>query len=105
MTVWIAQCLCPMRHAILAASGEAADEAEAIKEFRNPLAEGIALALRIGVLNPWCSICNAKPETWDIELGRTSFATMAEAEPSLRKLQDEQMATRALFGDMKGPKH
>jgi hypothetical protein len=105
MSVWIAQCLCPARHAILAAAGECDSEAEAIKLVRAPLTETIADLLELQQLNPWCGLCNAHAETWIVELGRTRFATMAEAEPMLRQNEVSQQAARIVFGDMKGPKH
>ena len=101
VSVWLAQCLCPSRHAILAASCEAETEAEATREAHKPLTEAIALALSLGVINPWCSLCHAKAETWTIELGRTQFATMAEAKPAFEQNEREQAAVRAIFGDMK----
>lgn len=101
MSVWIAQCLCPDRHTIMAAAGEATDQADATEHIRDPLARAVGAAVETSAINPWCGICHAKFETWDVELGRTQFATMAEASPSLKRLGDEQAAVRALFGDMK----
>lgn len=96
--VWIAQCLCPQRHAIMASSGEAQDEQDAA-----PLGEllrtEIDKALQSRVINPWCGLCRAKSETWHYELGRTRFRTMAEAEPHLKKAEAEQLLARLLFGD------
>jgi hypothetical protein len=99
--VWIAQCLCPMRHAILGGAGEAADEAEARAKVLNPLEGAVQEAIQIGALNPWCGLCHAKIETWTYEIGRTRFTSMPEAEPALRQNAREQAAVRALFGDMK----
>jgi len=99
--VWIAQCLCPDRHAILAASGEADSEPAAMSTIAWPLREAIEAALHTGVLNPWCGLCKAGSETWRYEVGRTRYRTMAEAENPLRENEAKQAATRAAFGDMK----
>lgn len=49
--VWIAQCLCPSRHTILAAAGEANSAGEAETKVRAPLREQLAELLRDKVLN------------------------------------------------------
>jgi hypothetical protein len=41
--VWIAQCLCPQRHAILTSAGEAADRDEAEDDIEQPLRGRIAV--------------------------------------------------------------
>jgi hypothetical protein len=101
VTVWIAQCLCPSRHAILAAVGEADDEQTAGKEIRAPLTETVADMLEDGVINRWCGLCGAKPETWHFEVARTPFATVEEAAPFLALSEARQAVTRAMWGDMK----
>jgi hypothetical protein len=100
MRVWIAQCLCPSRHAILACAGECDDEAEAIRRVRAPLTETVSDLIALGQLNPWCGLCNAKSETWIFEVCCTRFANMAEAEPILRDNELSQMATNAWFADI-----
>lgn len=99
--VWIAQCLCPQRHAILATAGEADDEANAEVAIRAPLRATIGDLIELGQLNPWCGLCNAKADTWKYELTRSRFRTMEEGEPELRKAEAEQMVMAAVFGDMK----
>jgi len=99
--VWVAQCLCPQRHAILAAAGEADNHQEAEQSILRPLIEGVALAGMAGELNPWCGLCKAPKETWKCELQRTPYRTMKEAEPKLRQSEAEQAVTRDLWGDMK----
>jgi hypothetical protein len=98
--VWIAQCLCPSRHAILAASAEANGPREAEQNAMTPLKENIIAMLADRVINPWCAICHAKAETWRYDLGRTRFRTMEEAAPHLRQNEREQAVTRAVFGDI-----
>jgi hypothetical protein len=97
MTVWIAQCLCPARHAIAASFAEATGLASAEREVRRPLCLAVALALQAGDINPWCGLCGATSATWQYELARSRFATMADAEPEMRRLAAEQAATRAAY--------
>lgn len=98
--VWLAQCLCPSRHAILAASKEARTRAQAQTEIQQPLKAQIDSLLAAGSLNPWCGLCGAKAETWHYEVGRTRFRTMAEAEPELRKAENLNAVTAGLWGDL-----
>lgn len=100
MTVWICQCLCPERHCILAAVGEAESEQEADETVRIPLRRKIVESLTARTLNPWCALCNANRATWRYELRRTKFATLAEATPDLVQLQLQNMATNAVWGDL-----
>ena len=97
--VWICQCLCPSRHCIMAASGEANSEAAA-EHIKHALRRTVVEALRLGEINPWCAMCGAKRATWRYELGRTPFATAEEAQPHLERRQAENMAVNALFGDL-----
>jgi len=98
MTVWICQCLCPERHAILATVGEATTEAEADSGVRTPLRRAIMELLNAGKFNPWCAICGAQPHTWRYELGRTKFASIDEAMPALRETEAANMATNRALG-------
>jgi hypothetical protein len=100
--VWIAQCLCPRRHAILAAAGEAEDERTASDGLVEPLDRHVASLLASGEFDPWCGICRAPSDQWRIELRRTRFRSMAEAAPELVRLQAEQATTRAVLGGAKG---
>jgi hypothetical protein len=97
--VWIAQCLCPSRHAILAAAGEANSEAEAQSIRAALLCQTDELISREAI-NPWCAICGAKLETWTYEVGRTAFKTMAEAMPTLRQEETRNVLANAAFGDI-----
>lgn len=98
--VWIAQCLCPSRHAILGGAGEANDRAEAEELVLRPLERLIAECLAAGVLNPWCSLCGAKRESWKFEVARSRFKNMAEANPVMREEEEKQAITRAIWGDL-----
>lgn len=99
--VWIAQCLCPQRHAILAAADEADDREAAETIVLSPLRAGLAALMAAGTVNPWCGLCKAASETWSYELDRTRFATMAQAIPELRRCEAGQALTRAIFGEGK----
>jgi len=100
MTVWICQCLCPDRHCVLAAAGEADTEADAVERVRTPLRRDIVGLLRTGILNPWCALCNANRATWRYELRRTAFATMDEAAPYLKEVEAANLATNRAWGDL-----
>jgi hypothetical protein len=100
MALWIAQCLCPSRHCIVAATGEVETEAEAEREVRQPLRRDVVGMLASGAINPWCAICNANRATWRYEVRRTRFATMAEAAPELARLQAGNLAMNLLWGDI-----
>jgi hypothetical protein len=97
--VWIAQCLCPDRHCIIASAGEAESEAE-VEAIRAGLRRMIVEGLRSGTLTGWCGLCGAKRATWRYEVGRTRFASMAEAQPALDRLEAENLLTRAVWGDL-----
>lgn len=95
--VWIAQCLCPQRHAILAAAKEADDRSEAealIAQLRTQVTRMIGS----GTINPWCGLCQSPIESWLYELDRTRFATMREAMPALRFSEREQAELRRAIG-------
>lgn len=98
--VWICQCLCPSRHAILAAAGEADSEDEARRTVRQQLRRLVVTMLRSGALGGECSLCGAKRATWKYELGRTLFATMDEAAPRLKEIEAANLAANALYGEI-----
>lgn len=96
---WIAQCLCPKRHAILAASREEETREAAELTVLAPLREQIAELLAIGAINPWCGLCQSPSDAWTYELGRTRFPSMEEAMPELRRVEAQQAALRAAAGE------
>jgi hypothetical protein len=97
--VWIAQCLCPQRHCIMAAADEAESQTIAERTVLAELRRKVADMLADNVLNPWCGLCRAPHSTWRYEVGRTSFATLPEALPSLLEKEAEQRTTAARLGD------
>jgi hypothetical protein len=96
--VWIAQCLCPQRHAILAAANEADDRSEA-EELVTQLRTQVTRMIGSGTLNPWCGLCGTPRERWLYEVERTRFATMREAMPALRFSEREQAELRRASAD------
>lgn len=95
--VWIAQCLCPQRHAILAAANEADDRKEA-EDLIAQLRTQVTRMIGSGTFNPWCGLCKAPIESWFYELRRMPFHSMQEAEPVLRQSERAQASTRRAFG-------
>lgn len=87
--VWLAQCLCPQDHAILAISAEMED-ALAAESLATQVRQNVASFLADRVFNPWCGICRAPPSTWRYEVVRTRFASMWEARPVLQIMEEEQ---------------
>lgn len=97
--VWIAQCLCPQRHAILAAAREVEERPGAEIGLIEPLRTQIKMLVGSKTINPWCGLCKAPIESWRYELNRTPYTTMAEAQPMLMESQREQAEVRRIFGD------
>jgi hypothetical protein len=96
--VWIAQCLCPQRHAILAAAGVAHDRADAELTVLGPLIGRVRKLCTDEIINPWCGLCKAPEADWRYEVGRTRFTSMAEAETTLRGSEAAQSIVRRAFG-------
>ena len=99
--VWVAQCLCPQRHAIMAAANEARDRDHA-QRLLVELERAIEDWLAKGVINPWCGICHAKQETWRYEVGRTRWETLDEANAALAQTAAENITAGILFGEVLG---
>lgn len=98
-TVWIVQCLCPRRHAILAGANMAEDKAEAQDVLLTPFRDQVASLLLDRTIDPWCLLCKAPTETWFYEIKRTRFRSMEEAMPELRQMEDENAIARLLLGN------
>ncbi len=98
--VWIAQCLCPERHCIMAAATTAETEREARDAVLRPLRNAINQVLAIGAMNPWCALCGAEQPKWTFELGVTAWSNLEEANKELRRAEAEQLALGAIFGDI-----
>lgn len=96
--VWIAQVLCPARHAILATSGVASNQSDAEESLLTPLVALIHQLIADDTINPWCDICSAPSDRWTHEVGRTRWRTMDEAQPHLEAAQEANLAANAAFG-------
>lgn len=98
--VWVAQLLCgDNRHMIAGLAGECDDEQDADRVLGRPLWPQVE---RLGV-NPWCAICGSPREKWRVELGRTVWKTMDEANKPLKQNASEQALANILLGTH-GPK-
>jgi|SRR5215471_21730210 len=88
MSVYIAQLKCPADHCIIAAYGEFASDAEAsVLAYR--LGEK-SKSLWNGIPAP-CGLCGGAE--FYVEVGKTRFNTMEEAEPVIRRLELQQSET------------
>jgi hypothetical protein len=92
--IWIAQCLCPQRHCILACAGEVETETLEV------LQEGIENLLAAQSINPWCGLCGATKASWKYEVARSRFRTMEEALPGLREEEERQRLSAAVWSDI-----
>lgn len=100
--IYIAQVLCPERHAILARCGEVEEKLLADPEALRIVIEAIQKVTwedveaatkgvpeawkKFGIeggINPWCGICFALLPSWTVNVGFTKWRTMEEAEPHL----------------------
>jgi hypothetical protein len=99
--VWIAQCLCPQRHCIMATAGEAENRRAAEATVGALLRANVKAKLLSGEFNPWCGLCHAAAESWRYEVARSRFRSMAEATPALKESEGQQQVTRALWGGMR----
>lgn len=94
--VWLAQCLCPERHCILAAA-DLADSAAEAQAIVASLEQAVAEVLAKGLIDPWCGLCRAPAESWRVEVGRTAWRDLADARPVLEQVEREQRATAAAW--------
>lgn len=95
--VWICQCLCPLRHAILAAANEG-DEIWAHTTLIEELKTQIGRMIILGQINPWCGICRSPLESWNYEVARTKFRTLEEGLPELDRGAAANAAARLILG-------
>lgn len=96
--VWLVQCLCPARHCIVATAGEATGQEEA-DFLREKLREVVKDATALGHITAWCALCSATEDTWHYETGETAFLSLADARPTLSRLELEQAVTQKMWAD------
>ena len=99
--IYIIQCLCPNRHAIVAIAYDPADISHdvALRGFRAQVEQLIEKQ----VMNPWCGICQSRD--WTYEQRRSKYRTMEEAKPEIARLELEQMLTRMVIDQRKAEKN
>jgi hypothetical protein len=85
MKVYLAQLKCPQNHCVFAVAGEYESD-EAANELALRLGFEVGAMVKAGEIKHECTLCLAT--ALRVEIGRTRFATMAEAEPHLRENQD-----------------
>ena len=92
--LYLAQMLCPQRHALfaLAYDGEVTAAAEVERQMHAVLASG--------ALNPWCGLCASRELR--IEHGKLATDDWAVALAGLRAGEAANLATRAHFDRLKG---
>lgn len=101
--VYVAQVLCPSRHAIMAGAAVATSHEEAVQKAGRPVLDKVREFIRTGAVNPWCGICGAKEETWKLDVDRTRYSTMEEALPALSEVQEKNLLAKLLLGGHPGP--
>jgi hypothetical protein len=100
--VWMCQCLCPKRHAILGGAGLADNAVDAYEKIEAPLRESIERMLWMGDINRWCGICHANAKTWHYETERTRYHTMEEAHEPMRRVEAENIKAGIVLGEILG---
>ncbi len=85
--VHITQCLCPDRHCIIAIVWKEPDHTKDSAEAH--LKSLMDEMTNLGVLNPWCGICNSRD--LHCEDGITKFQSIKEAMPFLKELEAQQI--------------
>jgi hypothetical protein len=84
--LWLAQLLCPNRHAICALAYDSEETPAADIEAR------LQAVLAPGMLDPWCGLCGSR--TLHIEHGKLATDDWEEATAVLRKQEQANLATR-----------
>jgi hypothetical protein len=74
--VWIVQCLCPSRHAILGVAFDDTDmgPSQGVGELRVVVGD----LVERGVINDHCGLCGSR--SWTYELGKTKYHSIEEAQ-------------------------
>src|SRR4051812_32347845 len=89
--LWLAQLLCPLRHAICALAYDRTTTPPAeIDEKLNVVAKG-----RVGGIDPWCGLCGSRDLR--IEHGKLFTDDWDEALKTLRRQEQENLHTREMF--------
>jgi hypothetical protein len=87
MSVYLTQCLCPKRHAIIATATEDKEQGE------QNCRDSIRTMLNCQIIDPWCGICYAPPSEWAYETREIPGKTLEEVMPLLKESEAEQRLT------------
>jgi hypothetical protein len=92
--IYIAQCLCPSRHCIMAVAFDALHVTpEAGADLLRMTVEDY---IRRKVINPWCGLCHSRDFRYEAQ--PTRFETMEQAMPHVKELERQQAKTATLLG-------
>jgi hypothetical protein len=99
--IYIIQCLCPQRHAIMAVSydPEELPHDVAMATFQSSIEEWV----RKEVIDPWCGICHSRE--WHYEPAKTKYKTMEEAAVELSKIETANRASRRIVDQLKAERN
>lgn len=100
--VWLAQCVCPNGHTILALANEADTLSDAKSEVVDPLHQQVMDLLREGRIEPTCGMCDAHFSKWRFNVARTRFPTIAEAVPYLKDAEAKDQIRRTQQDRLRG---
>src|SRR5262245_33508649 len=89
--LWIAQLLCPKRHAICALAYDL--ERTPADEITQHLQS--VVSNRVGGIDPWCGLCGSRE--LHVEHGKLFTDDWDEAETMLRQCEEDNVATREFF--------
>jgi hypothetical protein len=91
--IWIAQVLCPSRHAIVAVAFDVAEYSpdDAVARLQSSVSSTVAA----GGLNPWCGLCGSR--VWTVEAGPTPWTTMDEAAPHIKAIEQANLQSRSIL--------
>jgi len=90
--LWLAQLLCPARHAICALAYDAETTAPADVD-----AQLLRVVDGTQGVNPWCGLCGSRE--LHVEHGKLRTNDWEEATQQLRELEERQLATRLALGE------
>lgn len=79
--VWLAQCVCPNGHTIMAYANEAQGLLDAKQSVVDRLHQHMIDRFRDGTIALTCFVCKAHRDQWRFCVARTPYATMVEAQP------------------------
>lgn len=99
--IYIIQCLCPQRHAIMAVAydPEELPHDVAMATFQQQIEEWVSKQ----VIDPWCGICHSRE--WRYERAKSKYKTMDEAGAELSKMETANRASRRIVDQLKAERN